>query len=341
MLTVEELDRVRFELERTTGGPVGTLDCEPISGGRSNVTLGLHDGTSQWVLRMPPRVGRTPSAHDVAREYRVTAALRETDVPVPPAVMLCEDSSVLGVPFAVAERVRGRTYQTSDDLGELDDAALARATDALLVALASLHRVDPAAVGLDAFGQSAGYALRQLKRWSGQWEIVGAGASPETRTAADELVRRLSERLPEQRSSSVVHGDYRIDNTLIDDAGATISAVVDWELSTLGDPVADVALMCAYRLPAFDLVVGQPAAWTSTRLPSVPELAEAYRRAGGVELADFDRHLALANLKIAVIAAGIDHRRRAGAGSGQGFDTAGSAVHPFLVTGLAALDGAV
>lgn len=340
MLTAAELDRVRLELERATGAPVGALGCETISGGRSNVTLGLHDGTSQWVLRMPPRVGRTPSAHDVAREYRVTAALRDTEVPVPAAVLLCEDSSVLGVPFAVAERVRGRAYQSSDDLGELDDTALARATEALLTSLASLHRVDPAAVGLDAFGRPDGYAARQLKRWSGQWEIVGAEATPDTRAAADELVRRLNERLPEQRSSSVVHGDYRIDNTLIDDDGATITAVVDWELSTLGDPVADVALMCAYRLSAFDLVVGQPAAWTSTRLPSVPELADTYRRAGGVELADFERHLALANLKIAVIAAGIDHRRRAGAGSGQGFDTAGAAVHPFLLAGLAALDGA-
>ena len=130
-----------------------------------------------------------------------------------------------------------------------------------------------------------------------------------------------------------MHGDYRIDNTLLaaDQAGALrVAAVVDWELSTIGDPVADVAMMCAYREPAFDLIVGMPSAWTSPRLPGVPELAGRYESAGGQRLNDFGFHLALAYFKIAAIAAGIDYRLRAGAVAGEGFATAGERVPLYL-----------
>jgi aminoglycoside phosphotransferase (APT) family kinase protein len=137
-----------------------------------------------------------------------------------------------------------------------------------------------------------------------------------------------------------VHGDYRIDNTLIavDGPSSRVAAVIDWELSTIGDPVADVAMMCAYRQAPFDLVVGAPSAWTSDRLPSVPDLAARYEAAGGVRLDEWGFHLALAYFKVAVIAAGIDHRWRAGAGAGAGFDTAGKAVEPYLELALRGAD---
>ena len=143
----------------------------------------------------------------------------------------------------------------------------------------------------------------------------------------------LAEHLPEQQSAGIVHGDFRIDNTLLalDGPGSPrVTAVVDWELSTIGDPVADVATMLAYRHPAFDLIMGAPSAWTSPRLPDAPTLAAAYVAAGGLPLVDLNLHLALAHYKIAVIAAGIAHRHRAGSGTGAGFESAGRAVEPFL-----------
>jgi aminoglycoside phosphotransferase (APT) family kinase protein len=289
-------------------------------------------------MRTPPRPGRTPSAHDVAREFRVTAALGATDVPVARAVALCEDEALIGGPFAVAEFVPGRTIQTRRALEGLDDATVAATVRALAETLARLHRVDHVAVGLERFGRPDAYAERQLKRWSGQWELVG---TEELRALASDVVRRLGDDLPVQQNTGIVHGDYRIDNTLLelDGAQTQVGAVVDWELSTIGDPVADVAMMCAYRHPVFDLIVGEPSAWTSERLPDSAGLAAAYEAAGGVPLAHWDSHLALAYFKVAVIAAGIDHRQRSGAGSGRGFDTAGQTVPVYLELAHDALRG--
>ncbi|MGZ4538555.1 MAG: phosphotransferase family protein [Blastococcus sp.] len=338
-LSGEELAAVADWLQRS-GVPIsGTLTARLIAGGRSNLTFALAERASRWVLRMPPRVGRTPSAHDVAREYRVTAALSGTAVPVPRAIAMCEDESVVGAPFLVSAFVDGRTLQTRADLAALAESDVAAVARALVTQLAALHRVDVEAVGLAGFGRPDGYAERQLRRWSGQWRLVG---HPDLQLLHDQIVTRLQAALPQQRSTGIVHGDYRIDNTLLafgsgGGGGVEVAAIVDWELSTIGDPVADVAMMCAYRHPAFDLIVGTEAAWTSPRLPDVDALAGDYEGVGGVPLADFSGHLALAYYKIAVIAAGIGHRRAAGAGDGAGFDTAGQAVEPFLAAALEAL----
>ena len=317
----------------------GWRDCtvEVIAGGRSNLTFRLDDGTDQWVLRTPPRSGRTPSAHDVAREFRVTSALGVTDVPVARAVLLHEDDDVLGGPFSVADFVAGRVIQFRKDLDRLDAPTVTAVSQRLVETLATLHRVDPNAVGLERFGRPDAYAARQLRRWAGQWELVRDHSLD---TLAGEVSGRLGRQLPEQRTAGIVHGDFRIDNTLLDLDGPDaprLAAVVDWELSTIGDPVADVATMLAYRDPAFDLIVGEPSAWTSSRLPDPARLAAAYEAAGGVPLVDLDLHLALAHYKIAVIAAGIAHRHRAGSGSGAGFETAGTAVAPFLEAARSAL----
>ncbi|CAB4698164.1 MAG: phosphotransferase [Actinobacteria bacterium] len=331
-----DLAAVARVLADAGAAPVGPLSATLIAGGRSNLTFRLDDGASRWVLRTPPRVGRTPSAHDVAREFRVTSALGATAVPVARAVALCEDESLIGGPFAVAEFVDGRTLQARDELEALATGQVHAAVGALVETLATLHRVDHVAVGLGRFGRPDAYAERQLKRWNGQWEIVGSHLPDGVRRCASTLAERLSAGLPEQRSTGIVHGDYRIDNTLLDlsDGGARVAAVVDWELSTIGDPVADVAMMCVYRHPAFDLVIGSPTAWTSDLLPDPAALASAYEAAGGVPLVDWERHLALGYFKIAVIAAGIDHRHRLGASQGEGFDTAGDSVGPFLDAGL-------
>jgi len=319
--------------------PVGPLRGRLLTAGRSNLTYRLDDDRSSWVMRTPPRAGRTPSAHDVAREFRAIRAVGRTAVPVPPAVVLHEDEALLGVPFAISGFVDGRTIQTQEQLADLDDTQVASAVDALSEALAALHAVDHVSVGLERFGRPDGYAARQLKRWSGQWEIVGRHFPDEVGRLATTLATRLAGRLPEQGATGIVHGDYRLDNTLVRVEGVTVAvaAIVDWELSTIGDPVADVANMLVYRDPTFDLLIGAPCAWTSDRLPSMEDLAASYEKAGGVPLRDFDEHLALAYFKLAVIAAGIDHRYRAGATHGSGFDTAGDAVPLFLESGLARL----
>lgn len=329
VLTKSELGAVADVLRRAGVETSGPLEATPIESGRSNLTLRLSDGGTQWVLRTPPRSGRTPSAHDVAREFRVTTALAGTGVPVPPAVLLCLDESILGSPFTVSGFVVGRSIQTHDDLALYDDAQVGALTHALVSTLARLHSVDHVAAGLESFGRPDGYAERQLRRWSGQWEIVGPD---EHAQRGREIVARLADSIPTQRSAAIVHGDYRIDNTIIAVGGreARIAAVVDWELSTIGDPVADVAMMCAYRDPALDLIHGVPSAWTSPRLPSAQELAGGYEEAGGVELHDFGWHLALAYFKIGVIAAGIEHRYRSSAGTDARLGTAGEAVGPYL-----------
>lgn len=317
---------------------VGPLEQKLIAGGRSNLTYLLTDGTTKWVMRTPPRAGRTPSAHDVGREFRVTSALWDTPVPVPRPIVLGEED-LIGVPFAVAAFVEGESVQTAAELDRFSDDYLSQVSRTLIETLAALHAVDHVAVGLERFGRPDGYAQRQLSRWAGQWEIVGL---EDSLALAAEVVQGLGAAVPDQQSVSIVHGDYRIDNTLMSFDGPTpeVRAVVDWELSTIGDPVADLAVVCAYRDPALDLVLAMPAAWTSPRLGSVDQMASAYESATGSSLPNWDWHLALAYFKIAVIAAGIDHRYRSGATSGDGFDRARDSVAPFLELALARVKGA-
>ena len=331
-LTARDLAAVSREMRRA-GVVTGTLSASLIAGGRSNLTFRIADGQGQWVLRMPPRSGRTPSAHDVAREFRVTSALAvRSDIPVARPVVLCEDESVLGGPFTVAEHVDGAAVRTREELDGMDTRTLASVVDDLIAVLARLHSTDVKKVGLEGWARAEGYAQRQLRRWAGQWELVGRSSD---RPAAAELMRRLKGALPAQHATAVVHGDYRIDNTLLCiDSDRPVRAVVDWELSTLGDPVADVALMCAYRDSAFDLIAGGPSAWSSPNLPDTDGLASRYEAAGGVPLVGFEAHLALANFKIAVIAAGIDHRHRAGATLGSGYGQISQAAAQFLDNGL-------
>jgi aminoglycoside phosphotransferase (APT) family kinase protein len=303
-------------------GPV--LDATLLAGGRSNLTYRLDDGARSWVLRMPPAAGRTPSAHDVARELTVTRALEPSGFPVPRAVGLYEGP---GGPFTVVAYVPGVTVRAATDLAGWDDATVTACVDGLIGTLAALHGIDHRAAGLAALGRPGNYAERQLRRWSGQWELVSTGDD------AGPLAARLAELLPAQSGTCVVHGDFRIDNTILDPADpAVVRAVVDWELATIGDPVADIAVTCAYRHPALDAVLGLTAAWTSPRLPAVPELAARYEKASGRSLPHWEFHLGLAYYKLAVIAAGIAHRHRA-AGH-PGVSPAAAAVPEFLAAGL-------
>ncbi len=332
-----DLDALDRHLREVGIARAGDLRAEFISGGRSNMTFLVCDDASKWVLRRPPLHGLTPSAHDMAREYRVVAALADTPVPVARAVTLRNDDSVLGAPFQMVEYVPGRVVRHADELEQLGDkAAISDCVDALIKVLADLHAVDPEAVGLGDFGKPSGYLERQVRRWGGQWELVRREDDP-----CDADVKRLhaalAEAVPAQSRTAVVHGDYRIDNTMLDDRDATkVRAVLDWEMSTLGDPISDAALMCVYRHPMFNLIHAS-SAWASPLMPEVDDLANRYSLAAGQSLDNWDFYMALGYFKVAIIAAGIAYRARMGGGVAQDTDQVDRAVRPLIAAGLAAL----
>jgi aminoglycoside phosphotransferase (APT) family kinase protein len=313
---------------------VGQLRAELLHGGRSNLTYRITDGRTSWVLRRPPLGELTPSAHDMAREYKVVAALYGSGVPVARAVVLGEDPSVIGVPFSVVEHVDGRVIRTRAELHELSDSEIARCAFGLIDVLAAVHAVDPVAVGLREFGRAQGYLSRQVRRWHDQWSRVA------TRELADveALNAWLTENCPAESGAAIVHGDFRIDNAILDgsDVG-TIRALVDWEMATLGDPLADLGLHIAYSDPAFDPVLGGSAASTSPRLPRTEARVERYAAASRRELPDMAFYLALGYFKSAVIAEGIHARHVQGLTAGTGFETVGAAAPLLAAAGLAAL----
>jgi aminoglycoside phosphotransferase (APT) family kinase protein len=322
---------------RSVGIPrSGELRAELIAGGRSNLTFLVYDDASKWVLRRPPLHGLTPSAHDMAREYRVVAALEDTPVPVARAVTMRNDDSVLGAPFQMVEYVPGRVVRVARELEALGDrAVIDGCVDALIKVLADLHAVDPAAVGLEDFGKPSGYLERQVRRWGSQWEHVRRHDDP-----CDADVRRLhaalGQAIPQQSRTSIVHGDYRIDNTILDaDDPTNVRAVLDWEMSTLGDPLSDAALMCVYRDPLFDLILNAHTAWSSPLIPPGEQLAQRYSVLSERQLAHWDFYMSLAYFKCAIIAAGVAFRGRMG-GSHE-FDRVGEAVGPLIAAGLSAL----
>ncbi|RAV07842.1 phosphotransferase family protein [Mycolicibacterium sp. GF69] len=317
----------------------GDLRAELISGGRSNLTFLVEDDQSKWVLRRPPLHGLTPSAHDMAREYRVVAALQDTAVPVARAVTMRNDDSVLGAPFQMVEYVAGRVIRHTPELEALGDKTTIDAcVDALIKVLADLHSIDPEAVGLGDFGKPTGYLERQVKRWGGQWELVRR-EDDERDADVKRLHSALAEAIPASSRNGIVHGDYRIDNTMLDAHDPTkVLAVLDWEMSTLGDPVSDAALMCVYRHPMFNLVHAE-AAWASPLIPTADELAQRYSVAAGHPLDHWDFYMALAYFKLAIIAAGIAYRGRMGGGVSDDLDEVDDAVAPLVAAGLSALRG--
>jgi aminoglycoside phosphotransferase (APT) family kinase protein len=314
--------------------PEGPLQVGLISGGRSNLTYEVTAPGTRWVLRRPPTAGLTASAHDMVREWTVMSGLQGTAVPVARTVALCEDVSVLGAPFTIVEFVEGGVVRTRDDLDTVTDDALARIVDDLVATLAALHDVDIAEVGLDSFGRPDGFVERQVALWWRQWTAVRTRELPDV----ERLHEALASSIPSSRRASVLHGDFRIDNTILSPAPPErVQAVVDWELSALGEPMTDVALMCAYRHPAFDAVLGATAAWTSPRLPDADSLASLYAGATGGELPHWPFYLGLAYFKLAVIGEGIAHRARQGFDAGGRGQAAAESTAELVAAGLAAL----
>lgn len=310
------------------------LQAALIAGGRSNLTYRIWNDDGEWVLRRPPLGHVLPTAHDMAREYQVLSALRDTDVPVPHTEALCEDSDVNGAPFYVMEMVHGVVVRGDPPAGYADTPEQQRGmAEGLIDTLVKIHAVDYKAVGLEGFGRPEGYLERQVRRWSKQWEGNKTRELPEI----DELHRLLEKHLPTQGESTIVHGDFRLDNTMLalDDPGRVV-AVLDWEMSTLGDPLADVGLMWVYWRQAGD-PAGRPGAGTPKGFPTRVEAAERYAQASGRSVDALSFHIALGYYKLAIITEGIHARFLKGQTVGAGFENVGAGVPMLATMGLEVL----
>ncbi|GAA1226144.1 phosphotransferase family protein [Prauserella halophila] len=330
-----DLARLRPYLDRELPGAVtGPLTARLIEGGRSNLTYIIGDGTHRWVLRRPPLGHVLPTAHDMGREHRVISGLHETAVPVPRALSLCTDDNVLGAQFYVMDFVEGSPLRTADELQPRGEERTRAIAGRLVETLVDLHAVDPHAVGLGDFGKPDGFLERQLRRWSKQLAASRSRDVP----GIDELHDRLAARIPDSPAPSIVHGDYRLDNVLVD-SDDRIAAVLDWEMSTLGDPLTDVALLLAYsQLHTLDLdTVSDVGA--APGHPSPEELGDAYARASGRDVSAMGWYLGFALFKLAVILEGIYYRYSHGQTVGEGFDRIGAGVAPLVARGNAALKG--
>ncbi|WP_068691731.1 phosphotransferase family protein [Thermobifida halotolerans] len=328
-----DLERLTPYLESAVG-LAGPLRASLIAGGRSNLTYRLTDGRADWVLRRPPVGHVLPTAHDMAREYRVIDALHGTGVPVPAPVVLCRDRDVLGADFYVMERVEGPVLRGAEDTAGLAPEEAERCALSLVETLVALHATDPAV--LEGFGRPEGFTARQVSRWARQWSLSATRELPEVA----ELVGRLERAVPPAQRVSVVHGDYRLDNVIFAPDGGGIAAVIDWELSTLGDPLTDLGLLLVYWDPVTEDVTGtRHAASANPGFPDRDALARAYADASGLDLSPLDFYVAFGYLKLAVIAEGIHSRYLAGQTVGEGFERAGAAVPRLVAAGLAVLDG--
>ncbi len=241
-----DIDRLSAYLAPRLSGFGGHIAVERCKGGQSNPTFLVTVGKRRYVLRSKPIGTLLPSAHAVDREYRVTAALAGTGVPVAPAHLLCEDSSVIGTSFYLMDFVDGRIFW-DPSLPGMAPAQRGALYDELGRVMAALHQVDPVAVGLGDFGKGGSFVARQLARWSRQYRAL----ETQPIAAADALIDWLPQHPPSQRQTRIVHGDFRIDNVIYHPTEPLIPAVLDWELSTLGDPLVDVAYHCmSWRLPS-------------------------------------------------------------------------------------------
>ncbi|MGB3438844.1 MAG: phosphotransferase family protein [Actinophytocola sp.] len=323
-----DLERLRDYLD------TGPLTGRVLGGGKSNLTYHVTDGTEEWVLRRPPLWHVLATAHDMRREFTVMRALADSPVPVPKMVRLCEDTGVLGAPFYLMEHVPGAVLRDPALLDGLGEDRLRGLVLETVDVLAALHAVDSAAVGLVDFGRPQGFNERQVRRWRRQLDDSRSREVP----GIDELHARLAADIPPGRDATVLHGDFRLDNVLVDTDGYRVRVVLDWEMSTLGDPLTDVALMLLYAERPVVPEHGPPRSPSSVAgHPSVEDMLARYAAASGRDLSDLCWYRAFAAFKLAVILEGVHYRHLHGQTVGPGFDHVGAQVRPLVERGLAQL----
>jgi len=282
-----------------------------IAGGHSNLTFLVTDANNtKFVLRRPPLSHALASAHDMGREFRVISALQDSPVPVAPALGLCTDVAVNDAPFYVMGFVEGLIVRDQETaMSKMTPASRQRASTSLVETMAAIHSVVPAEVGLGELGRHEGYIERQLKRWYGQWNASKTRELPAIDRVHDELLKRI----PHQGPATIVHGDYRLDNCMISAAG-DIAAVLDWELCTLGDPLADLGLLMVYWTgPDDEPAANSFATTTAEGFFNRSELATHYAKVSGRDISHLDFYVSFAFWKLACIIEGVYARYISGA----------------------------
>ncbi len=313
---IEQVDRDTFAVARLTGG-------------RSNLTYVVRAGSREVVVRRPPQGQLLATAHDMDRERMVLSSLAGSGVPVPRVLGWDQEATVLGAPFFVMEKMPGESYRQATDLTTRSEKAVQTMSGQMVDVLAQIHGVDVAEVGLTNFGRPTGFLERQVRRWGAQLD------ASHTRNLAglDQLRSQLTDASPPQRPGAIVHGDYRLDNLLIYDT--TVTAVLDWEMATIGDPASDLALLVVYQYLARIAPSGSvPDASNAPGFLSPADVLSRYADAGGDVPPDLSFHLGLATYKLVGILEGIHKRHIDGATVGTGFETIGDCVEPLIAIGL-------
>ena len=313
-----DVDKVSAWLVDNIDGARAPFSFDLIAGGRSNLTYRVTDAEgTRFVLRRPPLGHVLATAHDMAREFRIIAAVGSTKVPVPRALGLCTDEIVNGAKFYVMGYVDGVVLDSADKAAALPTDLRPAAAHHLIDVLAELHAVDVDAVGLGDLARRDGYIERQLKRWSTQWENSKTRDLPEI----DEVVRRLSSHVPRQQGVVIAHGDFRFGNCLTDVSSGRIAAVLDWELCTLGDPLADLGYLGVYWSdgPSNALRANDPT--PAGGFPPYRDLVERYANNTGRDVSGVDYYVAFSCWRLAVISEGVYARYLHGAmGKQEGID---------------------
>jgi aminoglycoside phosphotransferase (APT) family kinase protein len=292
----------------------GEIEASPIGEGHSNVTYLLRRGDAELVLRRPPRPPLPPSAHDVLREARLLRALRQTPARVPEVLAVCDEEATIGCPFYVMDRIAGEVIVASVPEALDTTAERARIADELIDALVEIHAVDWRAAGLEDFGKPTGYLERQLRRFTGLWEINKTREIP----AVERVGGWLAEHLPESGPATIVHGDFRLGNTIFAaDAPARLLAVLDWEMATIGDPLADLGYLCMMWTDSNDPAGGMRehlgGVTRQAGFPTREEVIGAYEQRTGRSMQDLRWYTTLALWKSIVFMEG--NYKRAVSGS--------------------------
>lgn len=312
-----DTDRVTRWLVDQIDGAVAPFEFRLIAGGRSNLTfLVVGADGSRFVLRRPPLGHVLATAHDMAREHRVIAAVGGTGVPVPPALGLCTDPEVNGAPFYVMGFVEGEVLDSVEKAALLPVELRRPAAEHLIDVLADLHDVDVDEVGLGDFAKREGYIERQVKRWSTQWE----NSKTRELAAIDEVAAHLRDRIPVQQGVAIAHGDFRFGNCLTDVSTGRIAAVLDWELCTLGDPLADVGYLGVYWYDGAAANVRSNDPTPAGGFPQYSELLERYAARTGRDVSNIDYYVAFSCWRLAVISEGVYARYLHGAMGDQDVD---------------------
>jgi aminoglycoside phosphotransferase (APT) family kinase protein len=298
----------------------GPVEAEPVGEGHSNVTYAIRRGDGEWVLRRPPRPPLPPSAHDVLREARLLTAVQDADVRTPRVLATCDDPSVIGAPFYVMERIEGDVLTAELPAALDDEASRARIGEELVDALVEIHAVDWRACGLEGYGKPSGYLDRQLRRFGGLWEHNRTRELP----VLDRVTAWLGESKPDSIEATIVHGDYRLGNTMFaPGAPPRLVAIFDWELATIGDPLADVGYLVATWAQPGDEEHTLFALGAVTRRPGFPtreQLIARYEQRSGRSMSDVRWYTTLALWKSAVFLEGSYKRRLAGTTEDPFFD---------------------